>query len=97
MFADGHASCHAGLHLTMRYCAKPSSLRLMSDMMIMAVRRGHADSLASVGVSPDGSRFVSGGWDGAIHVWRTGARLGVMHITLHAVRPLVCTIPLAAG
>ena len=31
--------------------------------------------MASMGINPEGSRFVTGGWDGAIHVWRTGARL----------------------
>ncbi len=49
----------------------PMQLGLLVNV---AVRRGHADSLASVGVNPNGSRFVSGGWDGAIHVWRTGAQ-----------------------
>ena len=48
------------------------------------MRRGHADSLASVGVNPDGSRFVSGGWDGAIHVWRTGTRLTCRQLHLLA-------------
>ena len=46
----------------------------VSEVRVLHVRRGHADSVASIAVSPDGGRFVSGGWDGAIHVWRTGAR-----------------------
>lgn len=39
---------------------------------LVAVYSGHADSVAGLAAAPDGQQFATGGWDGAIHVWRTG-------------------------
>ena len=39
----------------------------------MAEYRGHSDSVAALSAAPDGARFASGGWDGAVHLWDTGA------------------------
>ena len=39
---------------------------------LVAVYSGHGDSVAALAAAPAGGHFASGGWDGAIHVWRTG-------------------------
>ena len=39
---------------------------------LLAVYKAHTDSVAALAVSPVGERFASGGWDGGIHIWRTG-------------------------
>lgn len=40
---------------------------------LVAVYTGHADSVAALAAAPDGGQFATGGWDGAVHIWRTGA------------------------
>lgn len=48
---------------------------------LVAVYSGHGDSVAALAAAPGGSHFASGGWDGAIHVWRTGGLPGVQAAT----------------
>lgn len=40
---------------------------------VVAEYRGHTDSVAALAAGPGGDCFASGGWDGALHVWGTGA------------------------
>lgn len=46
---------------------------------LVAVYSGHADSVAALAAAPGGDHFASGGWDGAIHIWRTGELLNASH------------------
>lgn len=39
---------------------------------LVAVCKGHKDSVAALAAAPNGGQFASAGWDGAIHIWRTG-------------------------
>lgn len=53
---------------------------------LLAVYKGHTDSVAALAVSPAGERFASGGWDSGIHIWRTGgASRRVMHRVRHTI------------
>jgi WD domain, G-beta repeat len=64
---------------------------------LVAVYSGHADSVAALAAAPGGEHFASGGWDGAIHIWRAGglplhcASPG-LHIGGRETSPVRCTI-----
>ena len=40
---------------------------------LVAVYKGHTDTVAALAAAPGGGQFASAGWDGAVHIWRTGA------------------------
>jgi predicted Ser/Thr protein kinase len=43
------------------------------DGTLVARMEGHGDRVASLEVSPDGQRLVSGAWDGEVRVWQLSA------------------------
>ena len=40
---------------------------------LVAVCRAHTDTVAALAAAPAGDHFASAGWDGTVHIWRTGA------------------------
>jgi WD40 repeat protein len=55
------------------------------DYVLARTLAGHTRYVAGVAFSPDGSRLVSGSWDGTVKVWDAAAGTQLFSLAAHAL------------
>src|SRR5262249_6513410 len=66
-------------------------LRRLFQVRQLATLHGHADSVLTVALSPDGSRIASGSADGVVKVWDRRSKSEVLTLSGHTATVTVVT------